>query len=88
MQYATTQYEMLVDNTVYGVDRYGMTDGIYVPETGMPRKIATNVTIIEVIRLACSYCATRHLFDREKEEESLKALLCLACGAPLPFPEE
>lgn len=87
MAFAYTQYEpMYSDSAQSMVMSTEATHGIYIPLSGSP--VFVQAAPSKVLKTACGYCATRHLYDREKVEETLMALLCLACGAPLPYPEE
>jgi hypothetical protein len=88
MSYAYTQFDpVYADSAQTMFTTTEAVYGIYVPMEGTPQLVDDYRVSLAFMKMTCLYCALRHLFDREKEKESLKALLCLGCGAPLPLPE-
>jgi hypothetical protein len=85
--YAYTQHQTYSDSTQFTIMSTEATFGVYIPTLGMPYRVE-KAPRANLIGLTCVYCGVHHLFDREKMEESLQALLCLGCGAPLPLPKE
>lgn len=85
---AFTQFETGHDTSeAFTTMRTDMNVGIYVPDFGMPTLVEAKPRS-DLIKIECLYCRVRHLFDREKESQTLIALQCLACGAPLPWYRE
>jgi hypothetical protein len=88
MAFAYTQFEPMMSDSAQSMSiGTDMNIGIYIPPVGMPMMRA-DIQVTGVVKMTCLYCDTRHLWDRVKATEHLLALLCLACGAPLPLPKD